>query len=689
MPQTPSTCPLDCPDACGMLIESDERGRFVRLKGDPDHGWSRGALCGKTALYGDLVTSPERLLTPLVRDGPKPGGELRPASWDDALARIARRVRGLEGSSILAAWYAGSMGLVARNFPLRVMHALGADMVDGGLCDSTATAGYEMVLGTPVGADLEQADDCDLLLLWGCDMARSVQHLQPAAQRLCKRGVPVVAIDIYRTDTIRALERWGGCGLVVRPGTDAALALALARLAFERGYADLRFLREECVGARSFEAHVRAGHDLPLASRITGLDPERISAVADLLGSARRPLIKTGVGWTRRRNGGMSMRAVCSLAAVLGRTDSVHYESFGTFALTEQSIERPDLRPAHAPARRVRHVALGRELESGRYRALFVWGHNPAVTCPDSSRVRRALAREDLFAVVHEQFLTETAQLADVVLPATFFTEHADVYRSYGHRRMRYARRACVAPNGPRSNVATFAALAIALGLPRETWDVTPESLCEELLAASRERLGPGGLALLRAGRSLKLEPPERGRGTPSGKVELVSEAAAALGEPPMATYVPDDGCAGDGAMTLVCAPSIDTHNSTFSHSPRHLRRAGPPRAFMHPADARHCQLAEGQLVTLSNERARITLRLELSADVARGLVRVDGMPRACDVPEGIGINALVSPEVSDLGEGNVLYSTRVDVRAAPRAEIVAPAAAKGAARSEAAHASP
>jgi anaerobic selenocysteine-containing dehydrogenase len=667
MPQTPTTCPLDCPDACGVLVESDDRGRFLGLRGNPAHGFSQGVLCGKTASYGDLIRSPDRLTTPLVRAGVKPRGELRPASWESAIARIVERVRPLRGEQILAAWYAGSMGRVARKFPLRMMHALGATLVDDGLCDNTSTVGYQAVLGRVIGFDLERADECDLVILWGCDMARTVQHLQPAVQRLAKRGVPVVAIDIYRTDTIAALERWGGEGVLVKPGTDAALALALARLAFEKGSADREFLRRECLGATEFEAHVRSqgsGLDLASASATTGVEPRTIERIAQLLARARNPLLKTGVGFARRRNGAMSMRAVCSLAAVLGRADNVHYESFDAFGLPESVIERPDLRPAHAPLREIRHVQLGAELMGGSYRALFVWGHNPAVMCPDAGQVREGLARSDVFVVVHEQFLTESAQLADVVLPATMFPEHADVYRSYGHRRLHASPRACRPPEGPRNNVETFAAISRALGLPRETWDATPEGLCEELLLASRERLGERELEQLRRGAPVKLEPASvRGWGTPSGKIELVSESCRALGQPAMATYVPDDACGGRGEFWLVCAPSKFTHNSTFSHSARHLARAGVPTCHMHPEDARAKGLAAGGSVTLENERGRITLQLASTTDVPRGVLRVDGVPRAADVPERIGINVLVSPELSDMGAGNVLYSTRVDVK--------------------------
>jgi len=651
-----------------MLIESDTSGAFVALRGNPEHGYSRGHLCGKTAIYGDLVNSPDRLLTPLVRRGSKRNGELVPATWEEALARIVERVGPLKthGEQILVAFYAGTMGRIQRFFPLRMFHALGATLTDGGLCDNSTTAGYECVLGNVVGADLERADESDAVVLWGCDMVRTVQHLQPAVQKLCKRGVPAVAIDIYRSDTIAALEKWGGRGLIVKPGTDAALALGLARIAFEREWVDRAFLDSECLGAREFEAHVRSGHDLASTSAITGLAESEILELAEPLARSPKLLLKTGVGFGRRRNGAMSMRAVCSLAAVLGKVDNLHYESFSCFQLADDVVQRPDLRAAGRPNPTFQHAKLGRELESGRYKALFVWAHNPAVVCPESMRVRAGMQRDDVFVVVHEQFLTESAQLADVVLPSTMFVEHTDVYRSYGHRRLQVARKACEPPAGPRSVLDTFAAIAKALDLPRETWDVTSETLLEAFLESTLALMGDAQRDELLAGKPIKVSRALKpGEGTPSGKVELMSSAAAALGQPALATYVPDDGCGTRGEFWLVSAPSVHTHNSTFSHSGRHVRRVGEQRVKVNPSDAQRLGLVDGARATLSNAHGSVTFPVDVTSDMPPGLVRIDGLPRAEDTPERVGVNALVSAEVSDLGDNNSLYSTRVDLRRA------------------------
>ncbi len=664
-----TTCPLDCPDACGVLAEVGADGKLVGLRGNPAHPYSDGVLCSKTMLYPELVKSTERLTSPLMRAGGTKSGRFVPATWDEALERIIARVRPLRGEDILALWYGGSMGLVQRKFPLRMMHALGATLHDGGVCDSASTAGYECVLGRVVGPDIDETDECDLVVLWGSDVARTVQHLQPALQRLCRRGVPVVAIDVYRTDTIESLERWGGRGLVIRPGTDAALALGIARIAFEAGFVDRASLARECVGAAEFEAHVRASLDREETAAITGLAVEEIDALARLFQRSRRPLIKTGVGWTRRRNGAMSMRAVCSLAAVLGAGDRVHYESFAHFGLDEDAIIRPDLRPAGASSELVKQVSLGRELSDGRFKAVFVWCHNPAVTLPDSRRVRAGLAREDLFVVVHEHFLTETAEFADVVLPATMFVEHDDVYRSYGHRWMQFARAASTPPLGAKSNVETFAAIARGLGLPRETWDVDALGLARELFAASKPRLSDDEIARLERGEPVKPHTiVHKDRGTPSGRIELVSDAAAKLGQPRMATYVPDDAAGDRGRFWLVGAPSVHTHNSTFAHSARHVKKNGPPTCHVHPDDARELGLVDGARARIANARAAITLPVVHSPRMPRGLVRVDGLPRSRDIAEGVGLNALTSGALSDLGDGNVMYSARVDLLAADHA---------------------
>ena len=663
---TATACPLDCPDTCGVLAEADDQGRLVALRGNPAHGYSRGTLCGKTAIFADVVHAPERLSHPLVRNA---RGELERASWDEALDRAATGLRGLHGTEILALCYAGCMGLVARGYPMRLMHALGAVTTDGAICDSTASRGYELTLGHAIGPDPETLEDSDLVLLWGIDARRTAQHLVPRVKSALARGSTVIVVDIYHTETARAVESWGGRALILKPGTDAALALALARAALTRGVVDREAVERECVGLEELEAELHSAaqdgasdrYQIEWAASECGLQIEQIEALYTALTRAQRPFLKTGVGWTRRAHGGAGMRAVCSLAALLGHADRVHYETYDHFGFDDSVVRRPELRttPASDP---IRHVELGRELESGRFRAAVVWGHNPAATVPDARRVRSGLQRPDLFLVVHELFLTATARLADVVLPSTAFVEQSDIYRSYGHRRLQYGAAASKPPADQRSNVATFRALGERLGLGPQMGAESEEQLCRALLEANAARFVGDERDRVLSGEPVKLAPRSvTGRGTPSGLVELASEQAERVGEPRIARYERDEGATG-GSFWLIAAPSVATHNSTYLHSPRHRARLGVATVFLHSTDAARLGIAAGDRVRVGNEQARLRFTCQLSDDLPVGCVRIDGFPLPEEIGDEAGINALMSSRRSDVGDGNVLYSTRVDV---------------------------
>ncbi|MBJ75545.1 MAG: hypothetical protein CMJ98_00865 [Planctomycetes bacterium] len=654
----PSTCPLDCPDSCGVLLETDEHGRFTGLRGNPDHSWSEGHLCGKTAIYHEVALGANRLKVPLVRQG----GALREASWDEALDRIAEGVGSLDGEELLALSYAGSMGLMARHGPMRVMNALGARCTDGSICDSTSAEGHQVVLGDAVGPDLERVVEADLLVIWGCDARRTMQHLMPRVKQILHKGGQVVVIDVYRTDTLRMVEGWGGRGLVVSPGSDASLALGLCERAFQNGSADISFLKEQCMGAAELRAEIAGAYTLERVAGDTGLAPSEIEWLSSCLAGSSEAWIKTGIGWNRRRNGAMSMRAVCSLAAVLGIADHLHFESGDHFGLDNDWLSQPE-RLGDRGREPIRHIEVGRELEAGHFRGAVVWGHNPAVVLPESGRVQAGLARDDLFLVVHELVLTETARLADVVLPATALPEYTDVFKSYGHRVLQISRKVCDAPAEQRSNLRTFASIAQRLGMDEDLCRLDEEELLTGFMNHHRSRFTDGEFERLQRGEPVKLQPRSGlTRGTPSGRIELASDQCDEQGQGRVAAYVPDDGCSMAGRFWLHPTPSVATHNSTYSHSGRHVRRAGSPRVWVHPEDARELGLTAGQDVRLHNEVGSLTLSLALNDDAPRGMVRVEGFPDPAQTSEGLSTNALTRSTASDLAAGFCQFSARVDL---------------------------
>ncbi|MFT5058426.1 MAG: anaerobic selenocysteine-containing dehydrogenase, partial [Planctomycetota bacterium] len=519
------------------------------------------------------------------------------------------------------------------------------------------------VLGRTVGFDLQQTESCDAIVLWGSDVARTMTHLLPRLKAAVDNGARLVAVDVVRSKTMEWVERHGGLALQIHPGTDAALALALSDMAFQDRAADLTFLKEQCVGGAEFRAHVAGRVSLAQAADITGLTEALISELGDCLHAAKKPLFKLGIGWARRRFGGMGVRAVCSYAAVLGAAEGVFWESGDHFDLDLSLVAGSDLRPEGASDEVVHHVQVGRELEAGRFGATLVWCHNPAVTVPDSGAVRRGLAREDNFVIVHELFMTATAQLADVVLPATSFLEQFDLLASYGQRVLNFVAPSISTQDNCRSNFDAFAAIAQAVGLPESVWGGSEEDFCKSVLEANRERFTEQEWSRLLAHEPVELQAQEHeGWGTPSGKVELFSQEALDAGLPAMAEYQPDDGGGHSGAYWLFPGPSKATHNSTFLHSERHLARLGKPTVSMNPDDASTAGLSTGDTVRVHNDLAALTLTLDIQDFVPQGALHISGFVDESQVPERSNVNHLVNGDLNDMGDGSTLFSTRVSL---------------------------
>src|SRR5256885_12891201 len=451
-----SVGPHACPRSCGPGVAVAD-GRIVAVPGTAVHPFTQGVICGKVREYAERVHSPLRVLTPLRRTGVKGEGRFEPISWDDALAEISRRWRAIAaehgGEAILPFSYAGSMGQVQFFAGHPLFHALAASRPDRSICVSTAYTGWRATVGQVTGNDSEQMVGADLVVLWGVNAAYSTINVMTLVKQARQAGAHVVVIDPYRTPT--AVQ--GDEHLPVRPGSDGALALAVMHVLIGEGLVDCEYVERATLGFDALAEHVKAWPPERVAP-LVGLDASSIVAFARRYGASPRALIRAGFGLSRTANGGMTCRTIACLPALTGAYADPHggalLSSGGAFAMDKRALERPDLMPA-PPPRVINMIRLGRALTdrdmAPPVKALYVYSSNPAAVCPNQMLVLRGLARDDLFTVVHEQVMTDTAHYADLVLPAPMSPEPADPYPSYAHFSLQLALRALSPPaeSGP------------------------------------------------------------------------------------------------------------------------------------------------------------------------------------------------------------------------------------------------
>jgi anaerobic selenocysteine-containing dehydrogenase len=674
-----SVCPHDCPSACALEVTVED-GRLVDVTGDPAHPFTQGVICGKVRAYAERVHSPLRVLHPLRRAGPKGAGRFERVSWTAAIDEIARRWRAIiaaEGpEAILPFSYAGSMGQIQYFAGHPLFHALGASRLDRSICVSTAYAGWRATVGAVTGNDSEQMVGAALVILWGINAAYSTVNVMTLVKQARARGAHVVAIDPYRTPTASAADEY----VRVRPGTDAALALAMMHVLIGEGRVDRAYVARATLGFDALAAHVR-GWPPARAAAITGVPAETIVALARRYGAGPRTFIRVGIGLSRHDNGGMTCRTLACLPALTGAYADPHggalLSSDAAFGLDYATLQRPDLMPS-PPPRVVNMIQLGRALTdpdlAPPIRGLFVYSSNPAAVCPDQTRVLAGLAREDLFTVVHEQVLTDTAFHADLVLPATMSLEHEDLYKSYGQLTLQLARPVLPPMGEARSNWEVFAALARALGVAESHYARAPESLIRQCLARGDATVRNISYERLCAERWVRVDVPRPyrpfadGAPTPSGKVEFYSERLRALGMPALPEYVPlregPDTRALTGRFPLQCIvpPNRFFLNSSFSQSERLRRRQGAPVAFLAAGDAAARGIADGEAVRVFNDRGAATFTAAITDATQAGVVVVEGIWWHRFHPGGRGVNVLTSDREADLGGGPAFHSTLVEV---------------------------
>ena len=664
-------CAHDCPDMCSLLAEV-EGGRVVRIKGDPDQKFTAGFACAKVNRDAELVHSPERLTTPLRRTGAKGDGKFAPIGWDAALDEITGRWQRVIAESgplaLLGYAYSAHQGQMNRGLMLGLFHALGASrLVAGTVCDTCCEEAWNMTVGPVGGADPEAVDESDLIVSWGADLVATNVHFWAKVEAAQKRGVKLVVIDPRRSRTARGADHH----LQIRIGTDAALALGIMHILARDGLVDRDYIAAHAVGFERLEAEVLPRFPPERVAAITGLAEADIEGFAALYGAAERSFIRLGEGMTRLARGGEALRAVALLP---GLTGAYGRRGGGALLLTAASCELnyAAVRKPSGPetTRLVNHLRLGDallNLTDPPLRALFIAANNPAVTCPDAGKVRRGLARDDLFTVVHDPFLSVTARYADIVLPAATYLESEDLYRAYGTYYLQYAPAAVASQGEAWSNFRLAQELAGRIGLTDPVFQMAPHEVMAELFRGSRGAAAALDLDDVRSGRPIRLAP-EAGQEfrTPSGRLEFYSGQLAGQGLAAMPDWQPDPQEETDAArwpLRLLTAPGYFQSHTAYSGVGFLRRREGPPSCILHPDDARRRGLADGARVRLYNERGAAGLVLKISDEVLPGVVLVPGQRPDGETVSGT-VNILCSDRYTDLGEGATYQSTFLDVAA-------------------------
>ncbi len=663
-------------------------GRAVRVAGDPDHPYTQGFLCAKVNRYVERTYHPERLLHPLRRVGPKGRGQFEPVSWDAALDEIAERLTSIARSSdgpqaILPYSYAGTMGMVqGSSMDRRFFHALGASKLDRTICSMAGTVGMRMTVGANVGADAEGLPESDLVLLWGTNTLTSNPHLWPFVTRARDNGARVIAIDPIRTRTAAQCDEW----LPIRPGTDAALALAIMHVLLDRGLVDDDYVARYTLGIEPLRDRAREYPPARVAT-ITGLSEDAIVSLAERYGRAHAAFIRVNYGLQRHGGGGMAVRAIACLPALTGHWrrpgGGVQLSTSANFQFNKSVLERPDLSPA---VRTINMIRLGDALTTSDggvggppVKALVVYNSNPASVAPERNAVLRGLAREDLFTVVLEHFQTDTADWADIVLPATTQLEHWDVHLAYGHHYVTL-NRPSIAPLGEtKPNSEIFRLLAARMGLRDEIFRDDDLALIRQALDTNADRMRGVTLEALLDRGWVRLNVPtpflpyaEGGFPTPSGKCEFYSERMKEMGMDPLPTFTPPyefpesvPELAARYPLALISSPAHQFLNSTFVNVESLRRAAREPECIVHPADAEARGIATGARVVVHNDRGAFTALARVEDGIRPGVVWAPSIWWGKLAADGANANQTTSQRETDLGHGPVFYDNLVEVELA------------------------
>ncbi len=685
--QVRGACPHDCPDTCALLT-TVENGVATRVQGNPDHPHTDGVLCTKVSRYTERSYHPERILTPLKRTGPKGSGQFAPVSWNEALAEITQRLGAIAArnpEAILPYSYAGTMGMVqGESMDRRFFHRLGASQLDRTICASAGAEALVQTLGGKVGMKVEFFAQAKLILIWGSNSIDSNLHFWRYAQQAKRNGARLVCIDPRKTETADKCHEH----IALRPGTDAALALALMHELIKNDWLDHDYITRHTLGWEQLRE--RALQWPPeRAAEVCGVPAEQIRQLARDYGTTQPAAIRLNYGMQRVRGGGNAVRAVACLPALTGawrhRAGGMLLSSSGQFPAQRAALQRPDLMPARTP-RTLNMVQIGDDLlrEASpafgpRVEALVVYNSNPVAVAPDSGKVVQGFAREDLFTVVLEHFQTDTADYADFILPATTQLEHWDVHLAYGHTDV-LLNRPAIAPLGQaRSNAQIFRDLAARMGFTEPCFADSDEALCRQAFGdavdfALLETQGFATLALPDAPFA------EGGFATPSGKCEFFSARLAAQGLDGLPDHLPNHELQGSSAhypLAMISPPARNFLNSTFVNVQSLRDIEGRPVLEIHPDDALARGIGDGAVVRVFNDRGSYRCHAAVSLRARPGVVNGLGIWWRKLGLDGTNVNQLTSQALTDMGRAPTFYDCLVEVQAcAPHAAAGTPHAA-------------
>jgi anaerobic selenocysteine-containing dehydrogenase len=665
-------CPHDCPDTCALLT-TVENGRAVKVQGNPAHAATDGVLCTKVSRYAERTYHPERLLQPLRRTGPKGSGQFEPVSWDEALDEIARRLKTIaarDPQAILPYSYAGTMGLVqSESIAARFFHQLGASLLDRTICASAGAEGLTQTLGNKVGMPVRMFAESKLIVIWGSNSVGSNLHFWRIAQEAKRLGAKLVCIDPRKSETADKCHEH----MAIRPGTDAALALALMHELtvnqwLDQDYIDCYTLGWEGLRERALQWPPER------AAEVCGVPAEQIRQLARDWGSTPAAAIRLNYGMQRVRGGGNAVRAVACLPALTGawrhRGGGLLMSSSGHFPVRRAALQRPDLLGDRRP-RTINMSTIGDDLlrpsspDFGpQIEALIVYNSNPVAVAPESGKVVQGFARENLFTVVLEHFQTDTADYADFILPATTQLEHWDIHTSYGHTDV-LLNRPAIAPVGQaRTNTDIFRALAQRMGFDDPCFRESDESLCRSAIGDSQdfEELLKHGFA------SLPVPDAPYAKGefpTPSGRCEFFSQRLVDQGLDGWPDHVPNYELAQAGArypLAMISPPARNFLNSTFVNVKSLRDIEAEPVLEMHPQDAAERGVTDGAVVRVFNDRGQYNCKARINQRARPGVVNGLGIWWRKLGLNGTNVNELTSQHLTDLGRAPVFYDCLVQV---------------------------